>query len=83
MKPRVVLVTGAFRGLGPEIARQLAGDEHVVVVGTRDPADGSAVARERGDHAWPVTLDVTDPKSVQAGAVPSGSFLQDGEHVPW
>lgn len=65
---RVVLVTGAGRGLGAEIARQLVGSEspYTVVVAARDPEAGAATAKELGDRAWPVTLDVTDPEAVQA-----------------
>jgi len=65
---RVVLVTGGGRGLGPEIARQLVTSEppHTVVVAARDAEAGASVAKELGDRAWPVTLDVTDPESVQA-----------------
>ena len=65
---RVVLVTGGGRGLGPEIARQLvtAEEPHTVVVAARDAQAGASVAKELGDRAWPLTLDVTDPESVQA-----------------
>ena len=64
MTSPIVLVTGASRGLGTEIARQLA-DDHVVVLGTRDPDDGARVAAEIGGDAWAVALDVTDPASVR------------------
>ena len=63
---RIVLVTGASRGLGVEIARQLVAAGDTVIVGTRDPADGAPVARELGERAWPLALDVTSPESVQA-----------------
>ncbi|MHC1561555.1 SDR family NAD(P)-dependent oxidoreductase [Actinomycetospora sp. C-140] len=63
---RVVLVTGAGRGLGVEIARQLVDAGVSVVVGARDPEAGASTAKELGDRAWPLTLDVTDPASVQA-----------------
>ena len=63
---RIVLVTGAGRGLGVEIARQLVEAGETVVVGARDAEAGASAAKELGDRAWPVTLDVTDPESVQA-----------------
>ena len=65
MSDRIVLITGASRGLGREIARQLA-DDDVVICGTRDPADGERVAAELGGATEAVELDVTDPASVGA-----------------
>ena len=59
---RVALVSGAGRGIGREIARQLV-EEHgyLVLAGARDPSKvdllGSTV---------PVELDVTDPASIEA-----------------
>jgi NAD(P)-dependent dehydrogenase (short-subunit alcohol dehydrogenase family) len=62
--PRIVLVTGGARGLGLEIARQLAHD-HVVVVGARDASAGTRTAASLGGAAWAVQLDVRDRDSVR------------------
>jgi NAD(P)-dependent dehydrogenase (short-subunit alcohol dehydrogenase family) len=53
------LVTGANRGLGLEVARQLAARGHDVLAGARDP--GSVP-----DDLRAVTLDVTDQATIDA-----------------
>jgi NAD(P)-dependent dehydrogenase (short-subunit alcohol dehydrogenase family) len=59
---RVALVTGASRGIGAEIAAQLARDHgFLVVAGARDPAQVEAA-----ENVLPVELDVTDAQSVGA-----------------
>jgi NAD(P)-dependent dehydrogenase (short-subunit alcohol dehydrogenase family) len=63
---RVVVVTGANRGLGREVARQCAARGDTVVLGSRDLAAGRAAAREVG--AVPMVLDVTDPEGLAAAA---------------
>ena len=63
---RVALVSGANRGIGREIARQLVEQGYKVVVGSRDLARGEAVADELGEGATAVQLDVTDDESVRA-----------------
>jgi NAD(P)-dependent dehydrogenase (short-subunit alcohol dehydrogenase family) len=55
------LVTGANRGLGLEVARQLAARGYDVLAGARDPGSVPAV-----DGARPVRLDVTDQQTVAA-----------------
>jgi NAD(P)-dependent dehydrogenase (short-subunit alcohol dehydrogenase family) len=63
------LVTGANRGLGLEVARQLAAAGHRVALGSRDLAAGERAAaglRREGLDVQPVQLDVTDPASVAA-----------------
>lgn len=55
----VALVTGANRGLGLEVARQLSKRGYTVLAGARDP---DAVP----DDLRPVRLDVTDDASVAA-----------------
>ena len=62
---RVVLVSGGNRGIGREVARQLAGLDYTVVVGSRDLAKGQRVAEELGDHAVGLQLDVTDVESIE------------------
>ena len=63
---RVALVSGGNRGIGREVAGQLAEQGYVVVVGSRDLAKGEAVAHELGNGATAVQLDVTDEESVRS-----------------
>jgi NAD(P)-dependent dehydrogenase (short-subunit alcohol dehydrogenase family) len=58
----VALVSGASRGIGAEIARELAGDHgFLVFAGARNPAD---VAEQEG--VVPIRLDVTDQSTIDA-----------------
>jgi NAD(P)-dependent dehydrogenase (short-subunit alcohol dehydrogenase family) len=65
---RTALITGANRGIGREIARQLAASGIAVVVGSRDLAAGHVAARELGRDVRAEQLDVSDPGSVAACA---------------
>jgi NAD(P)-dependent dehydrogenase (short-subunit alcohol dehydrogenase family) len=62
------LVTGANKGIGKEIARQLAAAGHVVHVGSRDAARGQRAVQEIGGQARLLILDVTDDKSIAEAA---------------
>lgn len=66
-KQRIALVTGANRGIGEEVARQLA-SHHVlkVVLGSRDLEKGRSAAQRIGRSAEAVQLDVSDQNSVTA-----------------
>jgi NAD(P)-dependent dehydrogenase (short-subunit alcohol dehydrogenase family) len=64
---RTALVSGANRGIGLEVARQLGRLGHRVLLGAREPARGEEAAarlRAEGIDITPVTLDVADPRSV-------------------
>lgn len=68
---RVALVTGANKGIGLEIARQLAEAGNRVIIGARDRAKAAAavatLAAAGLDAGW-VQLDVTDVSSIAAAA---------------
>jgi NAD(P)-dependent dehydrogenase (short-subunit alcohol dehydrogenase family) len=62
------VVTGANRGIGLEVARQLAARDFDVVLGSRDQANGERAAERLASGGHPVTprqLDVADPGSVE------------------
>jgi NAD(P)-dependent dehydrogenase (short-subunit alcohol dehydrogenase family) len=65
----VALVTGANRGIGKEVARQLQAAAFQVLLGARDLRKGEAAAREldpTGDQVIAVALDVADQGGVDA-----------------
>ena len=62
---RVALVTGANRGIGLEVCRQLAQRGYGVLLGARDEAKGKRAARQIGGGVTPVQLDVADADSVR------------------
>ena len=70
----VALVTGANKGIGKEIARQLAAVGLTVYVGSRDAARGKRSAADIGGDARLLVLDVTDAASI-AGAARQVSTL--------
>lgn len=75
---RVALITGANRGIGFEIARQLARLGIIAVIGSRDLAKGRQAAegfKSEGLDAPVVQLDVDDPSSIAKGVAEANSFF--------
>jgi NAD(P)-dependent dehydrogenase (short-subunit alcohol dehydrogenase family) len=65
----VAVVTGANRGIGLEVCRQLAGLGYDVVLGSRDVRKGRDAAQRLDDpHVTSCPLDVDDDASVRAAA---------------
>lgn len=68
---RIALVTGANKGIGLEIARQLAQAGVTVIIGARDPARASAAVSELSDAGLSVrsvALDLTDHATIAVAA---------------
>lgn len=66
MTDKIALVTGANKGIGFEITRQLGELGITAIVGARDEQRGKEAAARLGQPS--VQLDVTDPDSVEAAA---------------
>ena len=64
----VALVTGANKGIGLQIAKDLAAHGFAVLVGSRNHENGETAAMSVGADAQAVRLDVTDRASIDAAA---------------
>ena len=74
MQNSVALVTGANKGIGKQIARQLAAAGLTVYAGSRDAARGQRAVEEIGGGARLLVLDVTDAASIGDGARQVGTL---------
>jgi len=73
---KVALITGANKGIGLEIARQIGKQDIIVVVGSRDPKKGQEAVdtlKAEGIDAYTLKMEVTDDADREA-ALP---FLQE------
>ena len=73
---RIALITGANKGIGFEIARQLAQAGVHVLIGARDDDRGRAAVADlarQGLAAQALRLDVTDGASIGAAALPTSA----------
>jgi NAD(P)-dependent dehydrogenase (short-subunit alcohol dehydrogenase family) len=64
----IALVTGANRGIGREVARQLAVAGHTVFLTARSAEAAAEAARAAGPDAHPLRLDVTSEADITAVA---------------
>ena len=65
---KIALITGANKGIGLQIAKDLAAHRYTVLLGSRDVQRGEVAAHTIDGAAEAVQLDVTDPASITAAA---------------
>ena len=75
---KIALVTGANKGIGFEVARQLAAKGFHVLIGARNEKAGRAAARKIGPTATFLRIDVSDPASIREAAA---RLAETGEYL--
>ncbi|MFD1144207.1 SDR family NAD(P)-dependent oxidoreductase [Larkinella insperata] len=78
---KVALVTGANRGLGKEISKQLCAKGYAVFMASRDIETGREAVFELCDQGYEAIflhMDVTDPVSIKNAY---GTFSQKADHL--
>jgi D-sorbitol dehydrogenase (acceptor) len=66
LQDKVAVITGGARGIGRAIATRYAQEGATVAVADLLAAEAEQTARELGEQAFAVTLDVTKPDSIDA-----------------
>ena len=61
----IVFITGASAGFGAEMARTFVKNGHQVVLAARRKERLDTLAKELGESALPIAMDVTDKKSIE------------------
>ncbi|HXH39968.1 MAG TPA: SDR family oxidoreductase [Thermoanaerobaculia bacterium] len=66
MTNKIALITGSSRGIGFEVARQLAERDHTVIVTSRTKSAAASAAKKIGASAVAHVLDTSDAASIRA-----------------
>ena len=61
---KIALITGAGKGIGLAVSKGLANEGFLVVLTRRKIKKLEEAAKEVGDNAYPLIMDVSDPKSI-------------------
>jgi NAD(P)-dependent dehydrogenase (short-subunit alcohol dehydrogenase family) len=69
----VALLTGANKGIGLQIAKDLAARGFTVLVGSRNLEQGETAAKSVGADARALQIDVTNQASIAAATEQSGT----------
>jgi NAD(P)-dependent dehydrogenase (short-subunit alcohol dehydrogenase family) len=75
---KVALITGANRGIGFEVARELAEKGFRVFIGARNEKAGRDAAKKIGERATFLKIDVSDPASIDQAAK---EFERTADHL--
>src|SRR5947208_15447942 len=93
---KIALVTGANKGIGFEVARQLAEKGFRVFIGARNEKAGRTAAQKIGPATKFLKIDVSDPRSIRESAaelanatdhrdvlVNNAGIIVDGDDATW
>ena len=82
-KGKIALITGANKGIGFEVARQLGAEGVIVLIGARNPQLGKvaeAKLKADGIDAHFIELDVTKPRNHRQGRRKNSCAARQARH---